>query len=97
MEARIRTSETAPMFQSIQAPHRLGQIGFGIVLAAFIIALVNILLPSPNKVVGSMLQPLIFVGIASLLYHIGQHLHMLHMNVIRMARMESGSPTEEAD
>ena len=97
MKARTSTSETAKMFQSIRAPHRLGQVGFGIVLAAFFIALVNSLLPSPTKVVGSLLQPLIFVGIAGLLYHIGQHVHVLHENAIHMAMMESDSPTEEAD
>ena len=78
-------SDVGSTFHSTRAPHRLGQIGFAIVLIAFVIALVNSQLPEPNMVVGSLLQPLIFVGIASLLYHIGQHVHALHENVIRMA------------
>jgi hypothetical protein len=93
----MSSSEKVSMFHSISAPHRLGQVGYGIVLFAFVIALVNSQLPEPNKVVGSLLQPLIFVGIASLLYHIGQHVHVLHKNAIRMAMMESGSSSEEAD
>lgn len=85
------------MLETIRAPHRLGQVGYGIILAAFVIALVNSQLPEPNKVVGSLLQPLIFVGIGGLLYHIGQHLHALHKNVIRMAMMESGTRSEEVE
>ncbi len=83
------------MLASIKAPHRFGQVGYGIILAAFVIALVNSQLPEPNKVVGSLLQPLIFVGIGGLLYHIGQHLHALHENIIRMAMMESDTLSEE--
>ena len=97
MNNRTSSSEQDSMLKSIRAPHRLGQVGYGIVLAAFVIALVNSQLPEPNRVVGSLLQPLIFVGIGSLLYHIGQHVHALHVNVIRMAMMESGPPSEEVD
>ena len=97
MNSRTSSSEQASMLASIRAPHRLGQIGYGIILAAFVIAVVNSLLPEPNRVVGSLLQPLIFVGIGGLLYHIGQHLHALHENVIRMAMMESDIPSDEVD
>jgi hypothetical protein len=97
MNNRTSSSEQVSMLKSIRAPHRLGQVGYGIVLAAFVIALVNSLLPEPNKLVGSLLQPLIFVGIGSLLYHIGQHVHALHVNVIRMAMMERGTRSEEVD
>jgi hypothetical protein len=102
MNHRSSSSERVSMLESIRAPHtiaphRLGQVGYGIILAAFVIALANSLLPEPNRVVGSLLQPLIFVGIGSLLYHIGQHVHALHENVIRMAMMDRDSPSEEVD
>jgi hypothetical protein len=95
MNNRINSNERLSMLESITAPHRFGQVGYGIILAAFVIALVNSQLPVPNKVVGSLLQPLIFVGIGGLLYHIGQHLHALHENIIRMAMMESDTPSED--
>lgn len=91
------SSQRNPVMMSKKAPHRLGQVGYGIVIAAFIIAVVNSQLAEPNRVVGSLLLPLIFVGIGGLLYHIGQHLHALHLNVIRMAMMEDHSPSTEAD
>jgi hypothetical protein len=97
MNNRTSSSEQISMFESIRAPHRLGQVGYGIILAAFVIAVVNSLLPEPNRVVGSLLQPLIFVGIGGLLYHIGQHLHALHLNVIRMVMMDSNTPSEKVD
>lgn len=97
MDNRTSSNERAAMLASIQAPHRFGQVGYGIILAAFVIALVNSQLPEPNGVVGSLLQPLIFVGIGGLLYHIGQHLHALHKNVIRMAMMEGGTPSQEVE
>jgi hypothetical protein len=97
MNNRTISNEQVSILESIRAPHRLGQIGYGIILAAFVIALVNSLLPEPNKLVGSLLQPLIFVGIGGLLYHIGQHLHALHLNIIRMAMMDRGNPSGEVD
>lgn len=97
MNNRSSTTERVSMLKSIRAPHRLGQVGFGIVLASFVIAVANAQLPEPNKLVATSLQPLIFVGIGGLLYHIGQHVHALHENVIRMATMEGRSSSEEAE
>ena len=39
-------------------------------------------------------MPLIFVGLASLLYHIGQHVHALHANALRMIAMDQ-DPSEK--
>lgn len=95
MNNRSSSTERDSMLNSIRTPHRLGQVGYGIVLASFAIALVNSQLPEPNKVIAALLQPLIFVGIGSLLYHIGQHVHALHSNVIRMATMQGGASSED--
>ena len=85
------------MLGSIRAPHRLGQVGYGIILASFAIAVVNALLPEPSKLVSTLLQPLIFVGIGGLLYHIGQHVHALHSNVIRMAMLDRAVSSNQAE
>ncbi|MFQ5922561.1 MAG: hypothetical protein ACE5M4_06920 [Anaerolineales bacterium] len=74
---------------STRAPHWLGILGYSIVLVAFVVAVINALLPESNPFVARILMPFIFVGIASLLYHIGQHVHALHQNALRMIAMQS--------
>jgi len=85
---KTQSKDVDELLSSIRAPHLFGQVGFGIVLGAFVLAFINALLPEPIAFLSKILQPLIFVWLASLLYHIGQHLHVLHKNVIRMASME---------
>ena len=63
-------------------------MGYDIVLFAFVVTVVNALLPEPNPFVAKILMPFIFVGVASLLYHIGQHVHAMHQNALRMIMME---------
>ena len=82
------------MLKSAKAPHLFGLVGYGIVLIAFLLAIVNFLLPTPIAFLQAILQPLIFVGIASLLYHVGQHVHVLHINAIRMGMMQGSSEAE---
>lgn len=96
MVEKRNSDRKVSMYKSANAPHRFGQIGFGIILVAFFTAIINSLLNEPNNAIATMLQPLIFVGIGGLLYHIGQHLHALHMNVIRMSMMDRETETEEA-
>ena len=76
------------LLRSIKAPRLLGLVGYGIVLGAFVLAVFNALMPEPNAFLSKILMPLIFVGLASLLYHIGQHVHAMHANAIRMIAME---------
>ena len=88
MELKTQSKDVNELLSSIRVPHLFGQVGFGIVLGVFVLVFINALLPEPNAFLGKILPPLISVGIASLLYHVGQHLHVLHKNVIRMASME---------
>jgi len=69
-------------------PRFLGIIGMTVVLTAFVLAVINALLDNEIMFIKSVLQPFIFVGIACLLYHIGQHVHVLHENSITMLGME---------
>ena len=94
MVLKNQSKDVDELLSSIQAPHLFGQVGFGIVLGAFVLAFINALLPEPIAFLSKILPPLIFVGLASLLYHIGQHLHVLHKNVIRMASMEESQASD---
>lgn len=65
---------------------RLVRAGLLVVLLAFALSLVGVLpanLESPSQAIASIRQPLTFAGIALILYGIGMHLHLLHLNVVR--------------
>jgi hypothetical protein len=85
------------LLKSAKAPRWLGLVGYGIVIFAFLVSVVNALLPEPNVFVTKILMPFIFVGAASLLYHIGQHVHAMHQNALRMILMEKKRPGEKPD
>lgn len=78
-------------FRPLKPPHWLGRIGLAIILFAFVLAVINALLATPIEFVKATLQPFIFVGLGMLLYHIGQHVHVLHENALRMM---GKSPTD---
>jgi|GEM_PF-396720 hypothetical protein len=70
---------------------RFVKAGLGVILTAFVLALV-VLLPrnteSLASAVETILTPLIFVGMGLLLFGIGMHLHLLHLNLVRQLRTE---------
>lgn len=83
-----QSERVATLLKSARAPRWLGLIGIGIVVLAFILSVLNALFPEPNAFLAKILMPLIFVGLANLLYHIGQHVHVLHANALRMMAMD---------
>ncbi len=85
---RVESERYSELLKSTRAPHWLGLAGVGIVVFAFLVSIVNALLPEPNAFVAKIQMPFIFVGVASLLYHIGQHVHAMHQNALRMIMME---------
>ena len=91
------SEQYSELLKSTMAPHRLGLVGLGIVIFAFLVSIVNALLPEPNAFVANILMPFIFVGVASLLYHIGQHVHAMHQNALRMIAMERERSEEKSD
>lgn len=86
-----KNKQYSELLKSTRAPHRLGIVGYGIVLFAFAVAVINALVPEPNPLVARVLMPFILVGIASLLYHIGQHVHALHQNALHIFPMQSSA------
>ena len=74
---------------NIKAPWTTGIAGMSIIVSAFLIAIVNASFDAPNKFIGITLQPLIFVGLGLLLYHVGQHLHVVNQNAVLMAGMNA--------
>ena len=91
------SEQYSALLNSARAPHRLGLVGYGIVVFAFLVSILNALLPVPNAFVAKIMMPFIFVGVASLLYHIGQHVHAMHQNALRMIMMERDRAGERPD
>ncbi len=69
---------------NVKAPWVTGVAGLSIIVAAFLISIVNATIDRPNTFISLTLQPFIFVGLGLLLYHIGQHVHAMNQNVILM-------------
>ena len=94
---RGESEQYSELLKSTRAPHWLGLEGVGIVVFAFLVSIVNALLPEPSAFVAKIQMPFIFVGVASLLYHIGQHVHAMHQNALRMIAMERERSGEKTD
>jgi len=69
---------------SARAPWLTGIAGLSIIVIGFLISIVNASIDTPNTFISMTLQPFIFVGLGLLLYHIGQHVHVMNQNVILM-------------
>ncbi|UPW00785.1 hypothetical protein M0R88_01460 [Halorussus gelatinilyticus] len=71
---------------------RFVKAGLGVIVGAFLLALVAVLpanLDSVAAAVDAILLPLIFVGMGLLLFGIGMHLHLLHLNLVHQLQKQS--------
>jgi len=76
---------------------RFVKTGLGVILAAFVLSIVGRLpynLDSIPSAVDAILLPLIFVGMGLVLFGIGMHLHLLHLNLVKQLRMDQVSDGE---
>lgn len=67
------------------------------IVLAFLIAVLGRLpqnLESVDSAINAILLPLIFVGMGLLLYAIGMHIHLMHLNLVKQIRK---SEVEEVD
>lgn len=96
-ETSPRTTEIEDRLQEIGRYSQFVKAGLGIILGAFLLA-AGTLLPQTGdsiaRTVDTLLLPLIFVGMGLLLFGIGMHLHLMHLNVVRQLRMDPDSKSE---
>lgn len=78
--------------------------GLFVILSAFLLALGGVLpahLDSIPQAIDAILMPLTFVGLGLILYGIGMHLHLMHLNLVRQLQPapgnESHSPEENSE
>ena len=84
------TAEIEDRIQQLGRFSRFVKAGLGVILVAFLLAVVGRLpynLDSVPGAVDAVLMPTIFVGMGLLLYGIGMHLHVMHLNLVAQLRM----------
>ncbi len=57
-----QSERVAVLLESTRAPRWLGLVGYGIVVFAFLVSIVNALLPEPSAFVARILMPFILVA-----------------------------------
>lgn len=78
--------EIEERLQQVGKYSRAVHTGLGVILSAFLLAVGGVLpanLGSPSQAIESILMPLTFVGLGLILYGIGMHLHLMHLNLVR--------------
>lgn len=79
-------TEIEERIQRVGQYSRFVRAGLLVIVGAFLLALVGVVpanLDSPAQAIQAILMPLTFVGLGLILYGIGMHLHLMHLNVVR--------------
>lgn len=78
--------------------------GLGVIIGAFLLAIIIRVprnLDSLSSALDSILLPMIFVGMGLLLFGIGLHLHLMHLNLVKQIQKsqtpDSRSAEEKSD
>ena len=88
-DSGLTSTEIESRIEQVGKYVRLVKSGFGVIVGAFLLALVGRLpynLDSVPSAVDAVLLPLIFVGMGLLLFGIGMHLHLMHLNLVEQLR-----------
>lgn len=88
-ESSSSTNDIEDRIQQVGRYSRFLKAGLSVIIGAFVLAIVIRVpknLESISSAVDAILLPLIFVGIGLLLFGIGLHLHLMHLNLVRQLR-----------
>ncbi len=75
--------------------YRYLQIGFAVIVLTALAGVAVLLVPSLGSVdlteiYDVMVMPALFIGLGFLLYGVGTHLHIMHLNVLEMRESDDG-------
>lgn len=70
--------------------YRYLQAGFAVIILTVLIGLIMLVLPGLLPVYEVLVMPALFVGLGLLLFGVGTHLHIMHLNVVRMMDNDTG-------
>lgn len=68
--------------------YRYLQIGFAIIAVTFLIGILALVETEFKTAYEILVMPALFVGLAFLLFGVGTHLHIMHLNLVRMMDMD---------
>lgn len=94
------TDDIEGRIEQIGRYSRFVKAGLGVIVSAFVLAVVGRLpynLGSVASAVDAVLLPLIFVGMGLLLFGIGMHLHLMHLNLVKQLRKSRISDSQSED
>ena len=93
------TKQIEERLQQLGRYSRFVRAGLAVIVGAFLLAVLSLLpnnLDSVSSAVNAILLPLIFVGMGLLLFGIGMHLHLMHLNLVRQLRESPDSDSDSA-
>lgn len=93
-ESHPTREEIESRLQRVGRYSRAVRVGLLVILSAFVLALGGVLpanLGSTAQAIEAILMPLTFVGLGIILYGIGMHLHLMHLNIVRQLQPEPGN------
>ena len=100
-QTSLSNAEIEDRIDQVGQYSRFVKAGLGVIVGAFLLALVGRLpynLDSVPSAVNAVLLPVIFVGMGLLLFGIGMHLHLMHLNLVHQLqkrRSQDEEPTDE--
>lgn len=74
----------AELLTDLKRCYRYLQAGFGVIVLTFLLGVVALAVPDVLSVYDVLVMPSLFVGLGLLLFGVGTHLHVMHLNVIEM-------------
>lgn len=85
--------------QQVGRYSRFLKAGLGVIIGAFLLAIIIRVpnnLDSVSSAIDAVLLPLIFVGMGLLLFGIGLHLHLMHLNLVKQLRKSQMSDSRSS-
>lgn len=89
MDDSTTVDQIETRIQQVGRYSRFLKAGLGVIIGAFFLAIIIRVprnLDSVPSAVDAVLLPLIFVGMGLLLFGIGLHLHLMHLNLVKQLR-----------
>ena len=99
-QTSLSNAEIEDRIDQVGQYSRFVRAGLGVIVGAFLLALVGRLpynLDSVPSAVNAVLLPVIFVGMGLLLFGIGMHLHLMHLNLVQQLRKRHSENEETTD
>jgi len=94
------TERIEARLQDVDHYVRLVRAGLAAIIGAFLLSVVALLpinLDSVASAVDAVLLPLILVGMGLLLFGIGMHPHLVHLNPVRQLRKEPDGDSKSSE